>query len=410
MQAGRDGIWSHSSGSSCNYEDVGQWTLFGTQSVEVQEITADVLQLVASPVIMKRETLATFTPSLVSGQPIGSTINWRWTPDGASDATVACGTNANPCKSKVYSSGTMRVVSYINGRMRQAKAHVIVYSEFTLEADKRVINASDSVVFTPFLDNDTTDAPHWKWVPDDPNGTDTTTCANTRRCVMRVTSSGTMKAYLSSDESSEPATKHVTALTPCPTGDPLLDDPEVRDWMQYIWSASVKDPNTGNLLPVPDRKEVSMVVYRSTVDGRYSFNYITLGDPCGADLPGSIPKTKGNSVAVAIIHDHVLEWGGEYPSNCEPPKDPGATYSDLFHNSEIFKHGRASGDDWNSSKLLEVPGYVFDFDGIYRYDGTKVRIMPMSVSGGGTEYWVQPGWKDFYQEWPLVGLAGCKRP
>jgi len=191
---GRGGVWGQTcQGSTC----AGMYAMSGSQTVLVERVT-DILKLTADPTGARSATQVTFTPSRADGQSITSTPTWWWEPDaGASgDSTRACAAGSNPCRTVVYRSGTMHVTADVGGKVRDAAAHVAIYSNFTLDVDKPVVSADDVVVFTPHADGLPIAAARWRWVPRISGApTDPGCPAGATECRRLMVWSGTMWAY-----------------------------------------------------------------------------------------------------------------------------------------------------------------------------------------------------------------------
>ena len=191
------------------------------------------------------------------------------------------------------------------------------------------------------------------------------------------------------------ATVHVTAIDR-PTGDKLLDTQAVRDAIKDLWASSGAETE-----PIANRTEHIAGIYRRP-DGSIYWQEFPVKQPataCSADPPDSnAHKMLGDDVLIATIHTHPAHWGESWPSNCP---NAGGAYGDPLPNAPFLSTGRASGDDWNTGKnFYGVPGYVIDFDGLYRYDGPKSDLQSFEL-GGRTYYWVKNiKDKNIYNTWP----------
>lgn len=207
LEAGRNGI-----AFAC--DDVGGYLMSGSQTLTVEEIT-NTLKLTPPEYYVHPGTRVTFTASMADGSPLGTTINWAWMADSLHARSVGgiCGTNANPCSVTPTVSGTVRVVGNVLGKMREAKGHVTVYQNFTLESDSTSAHPLSNVRFTPKLDGKTAKAARWRWAPQDPTVQDNTTCTADTTCVKQMVTTGTMWAYLEMS-GGDSASTAVTVLNP----------------------------------------------------------------------------------------------------------------------------------------------------------------------------------------------------
>lgn len=190
LEAGRNGI-----AFAC--DDVGGYLMSGSQTLTVEEIT-NTLKLTPPEYYVHPGTRVTFTASMADGSPLGTTINWAWMADSLHARSVAgiCGTNANPCSVTPTVSGTVRVVGNVLGKMREAKGHVTVYQDFTLESDSTNAHRLSNVRFTPKVDGKTAKAARWRWEPSVPGTPDSTACGADTTCVKQIVAGGRMWAYL----------------------------------------------------------------------------------------------------------------------------------------------------------------------------------------------------------------------
>lgn len=186
LSAGRNGTIG-----AC--DDVGKYLMSGSQTLTVEEIT-NTLKLTPPQYYVHPGTRVTFTASMADGSALSTTINWAWTADsvGARSVGGVCGTNANPCSVTPTVSGTVRVAGFVLGKGREAKGHVTVYQNFTLESDSTNAHRLSKVRFTPKVDGKTARAARWRWDP----SSDTTSCGADTTCVKQIIGTGKMWAYL----------------------------------------------------------------------------------------------------------------------------------------------------------------------------------------------------------------------
>jgi hypothetical protein len=216
-------------GNSCRIAPRGSgtlhlWVMANGQLVhKTAHITLPTLVLAASPTAGHPGVRVTFTPSWSDGTALAGGVNWQWTPDTSPAKTSACGYSGwnFVCITQVYESGEMTVILNFNGSDFRATApHVVVYSTFTLSADKSIVAPGDDVTFTPKLDGQPTAAARWKWKPSAGGGVDNAPCpAGASACTKKVMASGTMWAYLQSTPGTgDSASASVTVDTTLGTG------------------------------------------------------------------------------------------------------------------------------------------------------------------------------------------------
>lgn len=358
-------------GGSC--ENTGLYLLSGSQTLTVQEISDDVLQLQAPAYVHPPGTQVTFTPHLASGQQITATLSWAWTPDAAPDSTKACPSGWQTCPTKVWKSGTMRVVGNILGRMREGKAHVTVYTSFTLDASATSVHVNDTVTFTPKLDGVVATAARWKWRPDDAGVHDSTACASANSCQKKMLSSGTMWAYLSATAGQgDSASAHVTVTVPCPTGDSLRDSPNIRQKTVELMNASNPDSTPGAGRVASDsskgwKKERAAWVLQDETTGQYSTQDMDsttyFSDECHMSFP-STPTPPPGKRYVGIIHTHPASFKNHEAVYGSCP-DGNGNRIQLYKNQPGRKTGHigsdyANGGGSDADWIMTTPAYGFD--------------------------------------------------
>jgi hypothetical protein len=105
----------------------------------------------------------------------------------------------------------------------------------------------------------------------------------------------------------------------------------------------------------------------------------------------TVPFQLGTASLVGTMHPHPIKWGQVYPTNC-------GAMAGLKYNPSVpatgLTNGRASDEDWTTSQTLSqqagrsIPGYIIDYDGIYKYDGGAAIIAKpgdiLVVTNGGS--------------------------
>jgi hypothetical protein len=139
---------------------------------------------------------------------------------------------------------------------------------------------------------------------------------------------------------------------PCPpTGDAVLDSPDVRKGMLDLLAASRPNANgTG-------KKELGDYIYRNA-DGTYGVT--PMNDPnatdCGFLVPGTTPILPTGAVLVAAVHSHP-SYAGERLYLCHGQK-PG----EIRRASRNPNAGGGSPEDWAAADTSAMPMYVIDLD------------------------------------------------
>jgi hypothetical protein len=165
----------------------------GTQTATVELLT-DFVHLTPTPAAVHAGQMVHFQMALDDGTP-ATVWQWSWTKDPGSNANPlsGCANAYDFCNGTVWGPGTL------SGRTDYgwASAHVIVYSNFTLDADRASVHVGDTVRFTPKYDGAPGPAARWRWAPA-AGSNDSTACANgVSPCKKAMLASGTMWAYTS---------------------------------------------------------------------------------------------------------------------------------------------------------------------------------------------------------------------
>jgi hypothetical protein len=259
---------------------------------------------------------------------------------------------------------------------------------FTVTASKDSPFVGDTVTYTAGASDGVTPftVTGWSWVPDPafsarpPTGyvekLKVSNCGRTAvTCRHTPGSSGTIVVYGKFNSKVDSAKKHIdVTLKSCPPDGDLLDSAEVRRALKQVWIDSHAEQDT----IVANHAEYTWGVYRLS-DGSIIAQPVTFaGTPCGSDPV--VPDTVGSTRLVATIHPHPFLVGQIYPASCGTLA---GQHYDPKTNTAVFG-GRASTEDWLSSDSLSqraghsIPGYVIDYDGIDRYDGSNAGIQTLA--------------------------------
>jgi hypothetical protein len=183
-----------------NCPPTGFYLLNGTQTLTVTYLDGIELNVAPKAVAVKKGTKVTFT-ARSRGTIVGGAM-WKFIKsDSFPDQTTQCG--PNPCEVTAMNSGTLRATAWLYGRYRSDAAAIRVYTTFTLDADRTLVDYGDTVTFTPKLDGVLANADRWRWVPDAGTFADGVACPNAvAPCKKRMKGSGVMWAYAGLDSAS----------------------------------------------------------------------------------------------------------------------------------------------------------------------------------------------------------------
>ena len=184
-----------------NNSTAGFYTLSGTHSVTVEQLTA-LAQLAADPPMVKKGHPVTFRVTSPDGYNTGITIDgWYFTPDPNQTGHVPSCYPINPCSDSTQRSGTMLAQAWVANMEFFPTAHVSVYSVFSLDVDSTTTKYGSTATFTAKYDGVPGPAMRWVWKATDSNtvvAADSAACpAGTTVCQKVMLRSGTMWAYTS---------------------------------------------------------------------------------------------------------------------------------------------------------------------------------------------------------------------
>lgn len=312
-------------GGVCSYngQSAGLYTMSGTQTVSVDELT-ELVRLTANPLNVKKGRTVTFqvtSPDLPSASI--SIFSWNWTSDPNQTGRGPRCYPVNPCTDTTFAAGTMQVDAWIGSFEFKPTVHISVYSQFTLDASKVLANIGDSVVFTPKLDGTPTTVGAWAWTSDT-TVSDVTRCtASDATCKKMMLYSGTMTAYLGLPGQSDSAKVHVTVLK-CPnSGNPVLDAPEVRLGFAQAMKASNPDSTPGSGIDPSHwattgyRKEHGVWILKRPDGSYYTLPAVAdTATECSFQLNSTTPAHDSLDVVVGTGHTHEGLPGDKTYGNC----------------------------------------------------------------------------------------------
>lgn len=343
------------------------------------------------------------TPNQIAGQGVPRYVqSWRFVEDGTGRVVdPGCGTSTT-CGFGPPRSGRMRVSAWVNADSLTAEFPIQLGPVgLTLTPSRSSVAAGDSVTFTPA--GTPAGAPvevlSWSWQPD--SGAVVTVCGTNPTCTMAVPRGGTMKVSARVQGVTVAATAPVTVV-PCPTGEPLLDQPKVREGLRAAWDSS----NAGD----PDRsKRIERAVYFYDSAGTVVYRVVpslTTDTLCSNGPPEPSPPP-GRLIADA--HVHPFKLNESLPPACLPNQPMvSGYYAKGFGGPSAADWARASG-----GHQPPVPVLIVDRDNLYRAN-------PMPTDSAHFEWYTPPGdsvqtsrprknaWKPFVREEKRVA-NGCRR-
>jgi hypothetical protein len=275
--------------------------------------------------------------------------SWRFQPDSGGPPIAICAANQVTCGFRPLTPGRVYVRARFNNSGWQFQSHRAVnvaLVKLVLVASRRGVSAGEPVNFTlvasparPIA------ASNWGWTPASTRSADFARVALSEAiapiaqgvalsgctggdlsCVWQV--NGTMWKRVTALVNGRPKADSVrVVVVPCPTGDPILDDPDIRSALKDLWELSDGDSQDSTIFS--NRKEQGGLFYQDTISGRYTFVPATIySDQCrniswppdppppGLKLVGRIhthPVMPGATVACPNTDFAGYEWRN-YPS------------------------------------------------------------------------------------------------
>jgi hypothetical protein len=376
--------------TSCTFQtSVGGTMVFGLlvngyryrASIRVPVVQPD-LRLTAAPRVVSRGDSVTFTASERYGTAF-AVQSWSWLPDTAPGRTAAaaCG-RAKTCRIPVHESGRMVVRAYMDvyNALQPYQADTVrIYAgparlKVTGPAS---VPEGQTATFTASVTGGTAPLQITGWAFRD-SATGATTalpCGAATTCAATITRSGDVVANGTLAGAATSGSTSVTAV-PCPTGDPVLDDPGVRRGLRAALDSS------GVALPPLQRKEVGGYVYRRPDGSSFVvFARLAGSTACleGVDQDGAPPASRDGAQLIGRFHTHVVRTG-ELLSGCldfRDPNDVSTVYTKDPFPAPPESFGAASND-----RMLVSPGrshWVINVEGdVYRLD-PPARLDPVPV-------------------------------
>lgn len=237
-------------------------------------------------------------------------------------------------------------------------------AELVLKASRSAITPGQSVAFTASVAPDTVEnigvpfkVVEWRWLPDaGGEGAVLTQCANQKICSYAPSVSGTMRATGFANAAAAEAEVQVTVF-PCLTGDPLLDNPRVRDGLRSSFD-SLGYPH----LSPADRTERGGGAFLGPNGDTLWVPVFPPGprdDACSfwpSDHASSFP---GNPII--SWHGHAFDAGDELPGVDDCYRDP--RLAPLGPGDKRYAGARPSSNDINEGgtvdNIIVTPSYVW---------------------------------------------------
>lgn len=200
----------------------------------------------------------TIDSTVVEGHSLGIEVDTaKWVPDAegkGGEQTEARTVNTCftgwplKCALLIRGSGKLEVTAHVNGFRQTQSQHVSVREgAVTLTANKVNVLAGDTVTFTPkWSDGFAIKISQWQFIPD--SGTDITgRCgAWLNPCKRSIKQSGKMQVTVERNGQYRTAHAHVGVIPCDSTGDPALDDPNVRKGFGEMMRLSNPDSAPGS--------------------------------------------------------------------------------------------------------------------------------------------------------------------
>jgi hypothetical protein len=237
-------------------------------------------------------------------------------------------------------------------------------AELVLKASKAAIEPGQNVTFTASVTPDSIEnigvpfkVVEWRWLPDaGGGGTVLTQCENQKICSYAPSVSGTMRATGFANGAAAEAEVQVTVF-PCLTGDPLLDNPRVRDGLR----SSFDSMGYPHLSPA-DRTERGGGAFLGPNGDTLWVPVFPPGprdDACSfwpSDHASSFP---GNPII--SWHGHAFDAGDELPGVDDCYRDP--RLAPLGPGDKRYAGARPSSNDINEGgtvdNIIVTPSYVW---------------------------------------------------
>ena len=293
----------------------------------------------------------------------------HWVPDSATsggestelpaDGTTECQSAYLPaCKRKIVGSGTFSLAAWVNGRLITKSVHIDALF-LRLRAKPQFGAAGDTVRFTPqWSDGDTVLASTvqgYSWTADTLPGR-TAGCGAVASCLSTVYESGVMVVTVQRNGVTRTAKVHAVRV-PCPTGDSLLDNPELRSNLAYLDEARFASTSPGN------RLETGAYLYWNIYTGEF-MGMIGVGNAATACSWNDQPWPTAPTHWIGIVRGH------SHPYDPKIDTLPVGTVcgTRTLRRPSTPDYGPSPADD-SVAMGDGAPSFIVDADSIYRTDG-----------------------------------------
>lgn len=203
-----------------------------------------------------------------------------------------------------------------------------------------------------------------KWSMIDATGAISNCVGASLTCSLLIKKDGTLTVTAMVDGVLQQASVQITVnKVPCPTGDSLLDLPQVARVLSQAWLDSKPDA------PAAERRERAAWLLQDPNTGVLSsvLAYDAGASPCSNSPP--FPKGAPPLTIVASFHTHPFARRELLPSNCTNTTVERYAYDPI-------RWGGPSKADWDFASGGGLPTYVLDEDNLFR----AVPIDPVTQS------------------------------
>lgn len=364
---GTNGQWDCHS-PAAGYGPCNTYTSNG-QSVAIDRVVGT-LSVTASPTTVNYNDTVTVTATVSAPPTPGKTMEWtidsttwapafgtQWAPCNWSHFVPNNNNQAvtRVCKKPFTRSGTLTVYATVNAEKLQSPPIAIIVTppKLKVTATPTIIQSTASVTFQASLTPTTVtnwSPSGWTWRPDVGTGGIAPNNCNwwDKTCTRTISKQGWMKATATVGEYTLADSVKVW-LIPCPTGDSIVDNPDLR--MALIAHQDSSPTDGGG-------KERGGLVVRNFATQRDSIVHLpnlTRGS-CYVAWPFQLqPLAPPGYIVIAFWHTHWAPNG----FNCTDPQG----------NSWAADRGLSKAD-WSASNILNCPLYTIDRSKIWRINPT----------------------------------------
>jgi hypothetical protein len=328
-------------------------------------LTADTTENVAPGSLVTFSWAA--SPAAVEGHAmpvVPDSMHWIPDPDtlggesteARADGTTECLSAYLPaCKRKIVGNGTFSLTAWVNGKLVTKSVHIDALF-LRLRAKNQYGGAGDTVRFTPrWSDGDTVPSVQgYAWTADTLPGR-TTGCGAVASCLTTVYESGRMTVTVQRNGVTRTAKVHAVRV-PCPTGDSLLDNPELRSNLAYNDLARTASTEPGN------RFENGAYLFQNQYTGEYmgQVGIVNAATACSWNDTPYPPAPRWWQI---VVRSHA------HPYDIKTDSLPPGTKCGK-RTLHVWEHPHYGPSPPDSSVARDgVPSFQVDADSIYMTDG-----------------------------------------